>query len=270
MIINFSIGTRSYRANLSQPRDISIPLHFNGAQPSHFGAPPASAHPLKTDNFIGSVASGGSCNVGEYRLVPHCNGTHTECVGHITREQISIHEQLLENVFPATLISVSPVPEEETPESYLPPKEPGDMLITAAELKQRLSGQDSSYLTALIVRTLPNDSEKSRRNYLQIPPPFFSCEAMQFINQLPVQHLLVDVPSVDRMFDEGRMTNHRQFWNIKPGSQDTSEETFFHKTITEMVFVSNDIPDGKYLVQIQIPNFMADAAPSRVFLFKLE
>ena len=40
------------------------------------------------------------------------------------------------------------------------------------------------------------------------------------------------------------------------------------KTITEMIYADNEVKDGKYFMNIQIPNFTADAAPSRVFLYE--
>jgi hypothetical protein len=36
-----------------------------------------------------------------------------------------------------------------------------------------------------------------------------------------------------------------------------------------MIFVENQILDGKYLLNIQIPAFVADAAPSRPIIFKI-
>ena len=36
-----------------------------------------------------------------------------------------------------------------------------------------------------------------------------------------------------------------------------------------MIFVDNNISDGSYLLNLQIPAFVADAAPSRPIIFKL-
>jgi hypothetical protein len=41
-------------------------------------------------------------------------------------------------------------------------------------------------------------------------------------------------------------------------------------TITEMIYVPNEVEDGQYVLDLQIPNFVADAAPSRPVLYKLE
>ena len=36
-----------------------------------------------------------------------------------------------------------------------------------------------------------------------------------------------------------------------------------------MIFVENQISDGKYLLTIQIPAFVSDAAPSRPIIFEI-
>lgn len=43
---------------------------------------------------------------------------------------------------------------------------------------------------------------------------YFSQDAMCYINALEVKHLLVDLPSVDRENDGGRLAAHRIFWNL--------------------------------------------------------
>jgi hypothetical protein len=100
-------------------------------------------------------------------------------------------------------------------------------------------------------------------------PPFFSTEAMKFIHQSNIRHLLVDVPSIDRLFDEGKLSNHRIFWNIEQGSFEVNQSTLLHHTITELIFVPNEITDGMYLLNLQIAPFVSDAAPSRPIIFKL-
>jgi hypothetical protein len=72
------------------------------------------------------------------------------------------------------------------------------------------------------------------------------------------------------MFDEGRLNAHHIFWNVPANSHEKHPHTRLDKTITEMIYVANDISDGFYLANIQIPNFISDAAPSRVLLFRLE
>ena len=93
---------------------------------------------------------------------------------------------------------------------------------------------------------------------------------MLFLNEIGVAHLLVDMPSIDRIFDEGKLSNHRIFWNVAQNSFEISEESFVNKTITELIFVPEEIADGRYLLNLQIAPFAADASPSRPILFAIK
>ena len=97
-------------------------------------------------------------------------------------------------------------------------------------------------------------------------PCFFSIEAMEYIVSLGVQHLLVDSPSVDRLFDEGRLSSHNIFWETKGEGLNPAAQ---NKTITEMIFATDSLEDGQYLLNLQIPAFVSDAAPSRPILYKI-
>ena len=92
-------------------------------------------------------------------------------------------------------------------------------------------------------------------------PTYFEPEAIELLVKAGIQHLLTDLPSVDREEDGGKLLAHKTFWNYPL-------EINRNNTITEMIYVSNEVDDGQYLVQIQIPSFQLDAAPSRVFLYK--
>src|SRR6185369_11692846 len=87
--------------DLSSPIDISIPLNFNGPQPNAYGAEPAWSQACESGDLVGDTRRGGSCNFEQYTLTPHCNGTHTECVGHITLERISVADCLRDVFLPA-------------------------------------------------------------------------------------------------------------------------------------------------------------------------
>ncbi|MCY7345238.1 MAG: cyclase family protein, partial [Pyrinomonadaceae bacterium] len=99
-------------------------------------------------------------------------------------------------------------------------------------------------------------------------PPFFSTEAMRFISESGVKHLLADVPSIDRIFDEGKLSNHRIFWSVEPGKFELNEKSLLNHTVTEMIFVPDSIADGAYFLNLQIAAFAADASPSRPRLFR--
>jgi arylformamidase len=269
LFIKTQIGLKEYKLDTGSAIDISIPLIFNGEQPNAFGVEKASSKAYMSDDFIGDTSLGGSCNFEKYVLIPHCNGTHTECVGHISYEKIFINDTLRDLLIPSTLISVKPENANETPDSYNPWKEDGNMLITRKGLMQSLENADKDFLQGLIIRTLPNSGEKKSMRYFNNNAPFFSQETMAYILSLDVNHLLVDLPSVDRMFDQGKMTAHHIFWNVPHGSHRVDKDNHSSKTITEMIYVPDAVMDGKYMLNLQITSFAADASPSRPLLMKL-
>ncbi len=234
--------------------DLSIPLKFGGSQPNAFGVDPAMAATL------GDTRDGASVNFEQYTFIPHCNGTHTECVGHITDERISVRDCLKELVTSALLVSVEPE-RAESGDAVISK----DLLSTAGVQPPAIAGGSDS----LIVRTLPNDDSKLSRAYDgESIPPYFTAEAMRYIVGCGFKHLLVDLPSIDRIFDEGKLENHRIFWNVEPGSRAVGPETRLQSTVTELTYVPNEIEDGEYLLNLQIAPFEADAAPSRPVLFR--
>jgi len=240
---------KRYSCDLSKPLDISIPL----GQVNCFHAPKAKAEPVKAENFIGSVNKGAPVNFFNITMNPHGNGTHTECIGHITKDQESIYDCMSQYHFIAKLISVE-----------LKKTEHGDQIISAQELKTQFQDE---LLEALIIRTLPNSNEKLSKNYSGTNPPYLSEQAMKYIVEKGVVHLLLDLPSVDREEDGGTIKNHRLFWNTYGDFMEDSS----HKshTITELIYVPDNIKDGLYLVNIQVPSFHLDAAPSKPVLYKL-
>src|SRR4026208_1919587 len=99
------IDNETIEIDLASPIDISIPLNFNGPQPNAFGVEPATSTACEYGPLVGDNRRGASCNFERVTFIPHCNGTHTECGGHITNERISILDCLKETLIPAMLIS---------------------------------------------------------------------------------------------------------------------------------------------------------------------
>lgn len=254
----------------ANPIDLAVPMIFNGDQPNTYGVPKATSEAFDGGGFVGDVRQGGSCNFETYQLTPHCNGTHTEGIGHIARERISVHPILKDSFFPATLISVQPVSPVQTADTYRPAANPEDLMITRKSLQDAIGEEQEGWLEALVIRTLPNDSSKLSRDYTEVSPPFFSLEAMQYIRSLGVKHLLVDLPSVDRMHDEGHLDNHHEFWSVEKDSHEIPVSDAIERTITEMIYAAPDVEDDIYLLEIQVAPWMSDAAPSRPRLFEVE
>lgn len=248
MRLQLSICDVAYEADLTLPIDISIPLVHQAAGPKCFAAPEVDISPVVVDDWVGSTAAGSPVNFYNVKLNPHGNGTHTECVGHITKEPLYLSEVLQQSMCTAQLATVNPTALAN-----------GDKVITDELLKAVPFAEG---VAALIIRTYPNDKSKLTRDYTGTNPPYLTKEAVQYIVAAGIQHLLLDLPSIDREVDGGQLVGHKTFWGY-PATIDRK------KTVTEMIYVNNSVPDGLYLCDIQTINIELDASPSRPVLYKL-
>jgi kynurenine formamidase len=273
MNLSFTVNSKTYHFHSEEVIDISLPLMFNGLQPNTYGVPRATAIPYQDGNFIGDVKQGSGCNFETYTLTPHCNGTHTECVGHISKHRITINQALKHSFIPSILITVQPQLSIGVKENYQPVLNPTDLIITKAAIENQIKKIDvnvlNNFIDALIIRTLPNSFDKKERDYTQCEVPFFTLEAMEYIVSLNVNHLLVDLPSIDRMLDEGKLSCHHIYWGVDQGSHDIDLNQHSMKTITEMIFVDDKVVDGPYVLNLQIAPFESDASPSRPLLYPI-
>ena len=237
------------------PLDISIPLVAGSSNLTAWYVDPPRFEPVRANGFIGSVAEGGSVNFRDIFFNPHGHGTHTECLGHITQDVFSINQTLRTFFCSAMLISIQPEPETNEKDGRQ------DLIIRKAQLEEALRGIDK--VEALIVRTLPNKREtKVGKAYSDTNPPYFETGIVELLDKMEVKHLLVDLPSVDRESDEGKLAFHHLFWKVP-------ENPNHDRTITELVYVDNDIKDGAYVLEIQVAPFENDAAPSRPVLYRI-
>jgi arylformamidase len=255
---------------LSRPISLAIDQEFTATQPRHFGAPLAGSRAFAVPGFSGSVANGASCNCNVITLIPHCNGTHTECVGHLTTERLDAHSIVPAGLIPALLVSIEPVDSRLTTETTAPGPKAGDLLITRQAMAQSVPAQMPFVPRALIIRTLPNNTDKARRDYTNGNPPYLSREAAEFLVTRGIEHLIVDLPSIDRAHDEGLLTAHRIFFGMTPDSRTLNGAQRPRATITELAFIPNMTADGPYLLEIQVPAIGGDAVPSRPLLYILE
>ncbi|MCB9261730.1 MAG: cyclase family protein [Flavobacteriales bacterium] len=203
--------------------------------------------PFRGGDFVGSVALGGACNCENLTLNAHGNGTHTECVGHISKEKYTINQCLKEFVHVARLISV-------TPEKL----ENGDLVIS----EKWLEGFDYTNVNALIIRSLPNDDSKLRKQYSGTNPTYLSSKLTQKVAELGINHLIIDLPSVDKEEDGGMLSAHHAFWQYP-------QNTRTNATITELAFVPNGAADGLYVLQMQIAPLETDASPSKPIIYPI-
>lgn len=248
MIAEITYNNVKYRIDLSKPIDISIPLRASKDNVTAWYVDPPKIEPVRNGDWIGEVSLGGSVNFRNIFFNPHGHGTHTECVGHISKEFISLNQNMKQFFFPATLITI-------TPEK----KENGDHVITKNQITALLRNDITE---ALIIRTLPNDDSKCSRQYSNTNFPYLEQEAAKWMCENKIKHLLLDLPSVDRENDDGKLLAHHAFWNYP-------EAPRFDCTISEMIYVDNIIADGKYFLNIQIASFENDASPGKPLLFQI-
>lgn len=239
------IGKQKVILNLQKGYDISCPIRKGKNNIHAWYVPDVRIDPVMENGWVGSTRLGGSVNFRNITFNPHGHGTHTETAEHILNEKISINTTLHDYFVPALLATLEPE------------KKKDDLIIT----KKCLKNLDFSDLhRALIIRTLPNDRAKKTKNYSNTNPPYFTVEAITFILERGIDHLLVDLPSIDKEKDGGQLLGHHTFWNTKGKINK-------HKTITELIYVPDLIKDGNYLLNLQIAPFENDASPSRPIIF---
>jgi len=213
--------------------------------PNAFHLPPARFEPFRAGTFVGSIEEGGPVRCDVVTIAPHGNGTHTECIGHIAGTRYVLKDCLRDVLVVARLVSL---PLRETAG--------GDSIITADDVRAIVH----EHVPALVIRTLPNDDSKRTRHWSGNNPAYMDVEAMRYIHELGIQHVLIDLPSVDREEDSGALAAHKMFWQWPHAPRP-------ERTITEMIYASDDVPDGDYLLMFNAPSFNGDAAPSRPCLF---
>lgn len=254
MKIQFQHNYKTYWADLSAAIDVSIPLSDTDQNPIAWYLDKPIIEPVKLDDWVGAVRNGSSTNFNTISFNPHAHGTHTECLGHITFGFYSINQSLKKFFFMAELISV------------IPEKIGEDDVITKEIIQSAMPSEAG--VEALVIRALPNSEDKKHKNYSHTNPPYLSEEAAVFIVEQNIQHLLIDLPSVDKEKDNGLLAAHKAFWNIQD-VVNIGEDARLDATITEMIYVPEAIKDGTYLLNLQIASIENDASPSKPILYAL-
>ena len=251
MKIQINHNDQVYNIDSKKGHDLSIRNDFSGNAPIFYGAEQPKVSPQHSGDFIGDLESGGSCSVPIVSCNIHCTGTHTECISHIQDSKFKITDKCPRGLIPSYLITVEIVAANSVKDSYH-----CDISGSNVVCKEAIKSKISTPCESLIIRTLPNDESKLSRNYDDVSAPFLTSDAMDHINQLGVKHLLVDLPSIDKADDGGVLGNHRSFFNKGD-------------TISELLYIPNDLLDGFGFLQIQIPNWSLDSAPSRPIFFSV-
>jgi len=248
--MKFQLENNTY-IDTNKPLDISIELSNSAMNLRAWHVDLPIIEPVRANGFVGAVAEGGSVNFRNISFNPHGHGTHTECLGHITKEIHSVNQSLTTYFFTAKLITI-------TPEIVKNPNG-NDKVIKKEQLIELLKNEK---LEALIIRTIPNAVTKKHLNYTETNPAYLEQDCIEIMNECGVKHLLIDLPSVDKESDGGELAFHHVFWNVPSDPQ-------FDKTITEFIYVDDSIKDGRYVLELQTAPFNNDASPSRPVLYEI-
>ncbi|MEO8069418.1 MAG: cyclase family protein [Flavobacteriales bacterium] len=247
MIAEITHRDHHFRVDLNRPIDLSIPLHAGMPQLRAWWLDPVRMEPVEMNGKRYSVGDGAPVNFRNVFFNPHGHGTHTESVGHIAQEILPVGDLFKRYFFTATLITIEPQ------------RQGVERIVTAEQMKDALRVDRPE---ALVLRTLPNANDKRVRDWSGSNAPYVEAAACTWLRGIGVQHFLLDLPSVDREEDGGALAAHHAFWD-HPATTDAQ------RTITELIHVPDHVPDGDYLLELQLPHFMNDAAPSRPLLYTI-
>jgi kynurenine formamidase len=243
MKITLSHNDIEYSVDLGSGVDLSIPFSPD-SKLNAYHADAVRMEPFVMGDWIGEVDKGGPVNYRNIFFNPHGNGTHTECVGHIDRKIHSVNRHFKQFHSVAQVITVEPVNID------------GDKVILLESLSSLTRTE------AVIIRTVPNSEAKRGQNYSGTNPPYLDHNAVEHLVAIGCKHLILDLPSVDREDDGGKLAGHKAFWNYPDNPR-------MDCTITELAFIPESVKDGIYFLNLQVAPFENDAAPSRPVIFPM-
>lgn len=249
-----NIKGKEFKVDLNKPLDISMPLKAGKGNASAWYVDGIAIDPVRTDAFTGSVEEGGSVNFRTISFNPHGNGTHTECLGHITSKVYSINQSL--KTFFSLVKVITIQPEKGSNDDEFSSED--DRILSLENIKKEL-GNDN--VESIVIRTQPNSDDKFHKNWSESNWPQLDKNAAAWFADQGVMNLLIDLPSVDRENDGGKLLSHHAFWQVPDNQR-------MDATITEMIYVPDEIEDGLYLLELQFAPFENDASPSRPVLYR--
>ncbi len=244
MRIQLNHQGHTYSADLSQGIDLSSRYGQKAREPKAWGVPDVSILPFEGEGWVGEVAQGAPVNFFNVQLNPHGNGTHTESIGHIRADRLSINAALKVHHFLARLVRM----ESEELRS--------NRVITKAAFLQKQVPLD---VPALI---LDVDHFSPDHDFTGSNAPYFEPALLTYLADKGVKHFLTNLPSVDREEDGGALAAHKAFWDFADMQREGA-------TITELLYVPPRVKEGLYLLNLQVAPIENDASPSRVVVFPL-
>ena len=231
------------------PVDLSVPVDPLSGLPKAWYKGPAEVHPVRSDGWVGSVAEGGAVNFRDVLFNPHAHGTHTETHEHIhdTFDPIDHHVRsgAIPFVLPSYLVDAPPC---ETK---------GDLVVLLQALEHHSKTIELLQPKAMVIRT---GHGQDLKDWSQSNPPYLEAGFAERLAAWNIDHLLIDLPSVDREVDGGILRAHNAFFGPYTSPRKGA-------TISELLRIPNGLLEGAGLLALQVAPFINDAAPSRPVWF---
>lgn len=200
--------------------------------------------PVIAGDFVGDVSQGGACNCEDIRFNAHGNGTHTECVGHISQEKVYMDQVSM----PPYLTCYLAHAEASTLSN-------GDRIID-------MNSYQWSKLEHVDAVIIHSGTTHKAEQFSGTNPCYIDVEVLKLLNAKGINHVLTDLPSVDREEDGGALAGHKAFFGYP-------EAVHLNKTITELLFVPPCIETGKYILNISYGALETDAVPSSIKIYPI-
>ncbi|MFC1492316.1 cyclase family protein [candidate division KSB1 bacterium] len=210
--------------------------------------------------FTGDVDRGGVCNVEIISSAAH-NTTHIETSAHVLSygsDPVTVDEIPLENLSGLLyLIDLTDIPAES------------GNAVKWIDIEKRLL-QITLPVTMLAIKTqgsvLPEDYDFSGQDFIYMAP-----EAAKAVNEFRIMDkkidcLILDLPSIDRENDQGKLLAHRNYFGI-PETGHTGTDTE-KRALVELAYFAG-LDEGYYYAVITPPRFQTNAMTTGVTFWKL-
>ena len=235
------------------PIDLSLPVNPHSGLPRAWYRGPATAEPVRSDGWTGSISEGGSVNFRDVTFNPHAHGTHTETREHIRNAFHPIdalaRSGALPFLMPALLVDAQP--EQRSSANG------DDWVVPMSALESAAPNVRRWAPNALLLRCTTGDVH---RDWSNSNPPYLEAGFAEQLVELGIEHLLIDLPSVDREVDGGVLRAHNTFFGDDPSTRPNA-------TISELLSIPQGLTGGPGLLAMQVRPFVNDAAPSRPVFF---
>lgn len=236
----------------SQATSLALPPQALGAPSEAYGLMPLTIQPSTAGSWVGRRAQGSPVNCDDAQLCIHSGGTHTECVAHISDRPRTISEVAPLQLLRAVLLDLPPRVDVH-----------GGVYVHASDLRHAWA--KTLAMTpglpppnAVVIRSRAA-SETPHQVWSGTNPPYFQPEALTFLVEAGVQHLVTDLPSLDPESDGGLLLSHHAFFGEAPRVSGRDQTA----TITELAWIPASLTPGIGLLRLDVLAWDSDAAPSR-------